>query len=75
MTVLLFFFNLLHWSCFISLSQGLPHIDALHAESGLASGDITGQINAMLPTKHNLNQVWFKLITAERLMIFRTKPR
>ena len=41
MTVLLFFFNLLHWSCFVSLCQGLPHIDRLRMQHGSESQSST----------------------------------
>ena len=53
MTVLLFFFNLLHWSCFVSLSQGLPHIDALRAESQQQTFE---KLPSVIPT-HSLHQV------------------
>ena len=59
MTVLLFFFNLLHWSCFVSLSQGLPHIDALRMESEIEANSVAGKINALIPMNHNLHQVCF----------------
>ena len=57
MTVLLFFFNLLHWSCFVSLSQGLPHIDALRMESEIELNSVAGKINSIIPMNHNLHQV------------------
>ena len=57
MAVLLFFFNLLHWSCFVSLSQGLPHIDTLRAESEIAIKDLSNISSTLIPMKHNLHQV------------------
>ena len=57
MAVLLLFFNLLHWSCFVSLSQGLPHIDTLRAESEIAIKDLSNISSTLIPMKHNLHQV------------------
>lgn len=57
MAVLLFFFNLLHWSCFVSLSQGLPHIDTLRAESEIEIKYLSNISSTLIPMKHNLHQV------------------
>merc|ERR1712150_459076 len=67
MTVLLFFSNLLHWSCFVSLSQGLPHIDALRVESEIEANSVAGKINSIIPMKHNLHQAFLGIFTASRL--------
>merc|ERR1711963_877165 len=67
MTVLLFFFNLLHWSCFVSLSQGLPHIDALRVESVIEANSVAGKINSIIPMNHNLHQAFLGIFTASRL--------
>ena len=73
MTVLLFFFNLLHWSCFVSLSHGLPHIDALKSDGNghnVQLNDDGKHAPGMAYGAHHLHlqQVFLAVFTASRFL-------